>query len=194
MLNKALIIRRSTRSTFSNIQTTSGIKLLCVAKEETMDSTDSALNEIVSSFLPKFLSIYPRIWASVGFFSFRNTLNKSFAEQCESFMYDFRWVREILLTNEEFQGKLSDVEKTIPKYSTVKEHKRFSKQSKWSVSSHVCLKCCRWPAVWSKVISVSMSVVYFVQMKFFQLQFLNPNGMYKNTVGTAGIVSFFQSL
>ena len=31
-------------------------------------------------------------------------------------MYDFRWVREILLTNEEFQGKLSDVEKTIPKY------------------------------------------------------------------------------
>ena len=68
MLNKALIIRRSTRSTFSNIQTTSGIKLLCVAKEETMDSTDSALNEIVSSFLPKFLSIYPRFEQVSDFF------------------------------------------------------------------------------------------------------------------------------
>ena len=39
-------------------------------------------------------------------------------------MHDFRWVREIFVTNEEFQGKLSDVEKTISKYSIVKEHKR----------------------------------------------------------------------
>ena len=33
-------------------------KLSCVAKERTMDSTDSALDEIVSSFLHEFLSVY----------------------------------------------------------------------------------------------------------------------------------------
>ena len=58
------------------------------------------------------------------FFHLGIQLNKSFTEQCESFMHDFRWVREIFVTNEEFQGKLSDVEKTISKYSIVKEHKR----------------------------------------------------------------------
>ena len=40
----------------------------CIAKEEAMDSTDSVLDEIVSSILHEFLSLYTRFWAIVGFF------------------------------------------------------------------------------------------------------------------------------
>ena len=44
-------------------------ELYCDTKEENMDSTDSALDEIVSSFLHEFLSIFTRFLISVGFFS-----------------------------------------------------------------------------------------------------------------------------
>ena len=44
-------------------------ELFCDTKEENMVSTDSALNEIVSSFLHEFLSVYTRFSVSVGFFS-----------------------------------------------------------------------------------------------------------------------------
>ena len=37
-------------------------------KEENMDSTDSALDEIVNSFLHEFLSVFTRFSVSVGFF------------------------------------------------------------------------------------------------------------------------------
>ena len=43
--------------------------LSCDAKEENMDSTDSTLDEIVSSFLYEFLSVCTRFLISVGFFS-----------------------------------------------------------------------------------------------------------------------------
>ena len=44
-------------------------ELFCDTKEENMNSTDSALDEIVSSFLHEFLSVYTRFSISVGFFS-----------------------------------------------------------------------------------------------------------------------------
>ena len=40
----------------------------CGTKEENMDSTDSALDEIVSSFLYEYLSVCTRFSISVGFF------------------------------------------------------------------------------------------------------------------------------
>ena len=43
-------------------------ELSCLLNEETTDSTYSALDEIVSSFMHEFLSIYTRFWASVRFF------------------------------------------------------------------------------------------------------------------------------
>ena len=43
-------------------------ELSCDTKEENMDSTDPALDEIVSSFLHEFLSIFTRFSISVGFF------------------------------------------------------------------------------------------------------------------------------
>ena len=43
-------------------------KLFCDTKEENMVSTDSALDEIVSSFLHEFLSVYTRFSISVRFF------------------------------------------------------------------------------------------------------------------------------
>ena len=42
-------------------------ELSCDTKEETMDSTDSALDETVSSFSHEFLSVYTRFSISVGF-------------------------------------------------------------------------------------------------------------------------------
>ena len=44
-------------------------ELFCDTKEENMNSTDSTLDEIVSSFLHEFLSVYTRFSISVGFFS-----------------------------------------------------------------------------------------------------------------------------
>ena len=40
----------------------------CDIKEENMDSTDSALDEIASSFLHECLSVCTRFSTSVGFF------------------------------------------------------------------------------------------------------------------------------
>ena len=59
---------------FSNVQQMSYYAiekrvLSCDAKEENMDSTDSTLDEIVSSFLYEFLSVCTRFLISVGFFS-----------------------------------------------------------------------------------------------------------------------------
>ena len=71
---------------------------------------------------------------------------------------------EMFSTYEEFQGKLSEVERT--NYSKQsKDHKGFSKRSKWAISSHICLKCCRWLMVCSEVILTSVTVVYYVPMK-----------------------------
>ena len=42
--------------------------LSCDTKEENMDSTDSALDEIVSSFLHECFSVCTRSSVSVGFF------------------------------------------------------------------------------------------------------------------------------
>ena len=47
----------------SNVQQTPDIK------EENVDSTEFALDEIVCSFLSEFLSVYTRFSISVGFFS-----------------------------------------------------------------------------------------------------------------------------
>ena len=70
------------------------------------------------------------------------------------------WKREVSLTYEEFQGKSSEAGKTTySKYSIAKEHKGFPKRSNWAVSSHICLKCCRWLVVWSNIISISMPAV-----------------------------------
>ena len=43
-------------------------ELSCDTKEETMDSTDSALDETLSFFWNEVLSVYTRFWGSVGFF------------------------------------------------------------------------------------------------------------------------------
>ena len=43
-------------------------ELPCDTKNENMDPTDSALDEIVSSFWHEFLSVYARISIRVGFF------------------------------------------------------------------------------------------------------------------------------
>ena len=43
-------------------------ELSCDTKEENMDSTDSALDEIVSSFLHEFFSVYTRFSIRVGIF------------------------------------------------------------------------------------------------------------------------------
>ena len=42
--------------------------LSCDTKEENMDSTDSALDEIVSSFLHEYLFVCTRFSIRVGFF------------------------------------------------------------------------------------------------------------------------------
>ena len=46
-------------------------ELPCVTKEETMDSTDSALDEIVSSILHEFLSVYIQDFQQVPDFFFQ---------------------------------------------------------------------------------------------------------------------------
>ena len=83
MLNKSLIIRLTTNTQHFRIYKQHLEKrelkcylceLPCVATEEAMDSTDSALDEIASSFLHEFLSAYTRLWTSAEFFSLRNTV------------------------------------------------------------------------------------------------------------------------
>ena len=41
----------------------------CDTEEENIDFTDAALDDIVSSFLDEFLSLFTRFSTSVGFFS-----------------------------------------------------------------------------------------------------------------------------
>ena len=72
MLNKINYSSNYEHSTFSNLQqvlydTKEKRVLLCDSKEENMDSTDSALDEIVSSFLHECLSVCTR-FSSVEFF------------------------------------------------------------------------------------------------------------------------------
>ena len=74
MLNKINYSSNYKHSTFSNLQqvlydTKEKRVLLCDSKEENMDSTDSALDEIVSSFLHECLSVCTRFSISVGYFS-----------------------------------------------------------------------------------------------------------------------------
>ena len=60
-------------------------KLSCVAKEQTMDSTDSALGEIGSSFLHEFLSAYIQEFEQMSDFFHLGILLKCyrpFAEGC----------------------------------------------------------------------------------------------------------------
>ena len=93
MLNKLLIIRLTTNTQHFRIckqhlgEKRYLCELPCVVKEETMDSIDSALDEIFSSFLHEFLSVFEQDFEQVSdFFHLRIQLKyyRPFAEECHN--------------------------------------------------------------------------------------------------------------
>ena len=105
-----------------------------IVKEETMDSTDSALDEIMISILYEFLSVHTGFSIKVDFFHLGIQLkfSRPFAGECYNLLsVIFERNLRIFSTYEEFQGKLSEIERaTYSKYSIVKEHKGFPNRSK----------------------------------------------------------------
>ena len=213
-------------------------ELSCLLKEETTDSTYSALDEIVSSFMHEFLSIYTRFWASVRFFftysysltyhvscivlfftleelchvpqllyikyarirvfmsqiiqynspcteeygslktrilayfrqcygtrSFR--FHRSFAERCDNVLRATFFEKYSQLTKnfkDNWVKQRRSPTRNMPLSKTPKDFQNEVNKPKF----HVCLKCCGWLVVRSKVISTSMPAVHFLPTKISQ--------------------------
>ena len=136
------------------------LELSCNTKEENMDSTDFALDQIVSSFLNEFLSIGFGFFSLIKWFKF----NRSFTEKYYSLLCNF--LKEIFSTYKEFHVKLSDVERTdnLLEIFYCKRTQRIFKTQKarrnfmfiWNVVGGL-----------EKAISTSMTVMQFLPIKIF---------------------------
>ena len=94
MLNKSLIIRLTTNP------------------QQTMDSTDSTLGEIVSSFLHEFLSAYIQEFEQVSdifHLGIQLKFNRSFSEECYKLLCVIFFGKG--KCSQDFQGKLSEAER-----------------------------------------------------------------------------------